>query len=74
MNYNIKKMVAVSARAVLALVFLVCAFQTIEAQDQTKSFSVCALNVDGLPNKILGIDPNPCQRLVAHFAKTEANV
>lgn len=52
MNYNIKKMVAVSARAVLALVFLVCAFQTIEAQDQTKSFSVCALNVDGLPNKI----------------------
>ena len=72
MNYNIKKMVAVSARA--ALVFLVCAFQTIEAQDQTRSFSVCALNVDGLPNKILGIDLNPCQRLVAHFAKTEANV
>ena len=59
MNYNIKKMVAVSARAVLALVFLVCAFQTIEAQDQTKSFSVCALNVDGLPNKILGIEINP---------------
>ncbi len=59
MNFNIKGMLAKSARAVLALVLFACGTQAVEAQDNTKSFSVCALNVDGLPNKILGIDINP---------------
>lgn len=59
MNFNIKRMLAASARAVLALVLFACGTQAVEAQDNTKSFSVCALNVDGLPNKILGIEINP---------------
>lgn len=59
MNFKIKRMLAASARAVLALVLLACVPQAVEAQDYTKSFSVCALNVDGLPNKILGININP---------------
>lgn len=59
MNFNIKRMVATSARVVLALLIFVCSPHGIEAQDNVKSFSVCALNVDGLPNKILGIEINP---------------
>lgn len=59
MNFNIKKVLAASARAMLALVLFACGAQAVEAQDNTKSFSVCALNVDGLPNKILGIEINP---------------
>ena len=59
MNFKIKRMLAASARAVLAFVLLACGTQAVEAQDYTKSFSVCALNVDGLPNKILGININP---------------
>ncbi len=59
MNFKIKRMLAASARAVLAFVLLTCGTQAVEAQDYTKSFSVCALNVDGLPNKILGININP---------------
>lgn len=59
MNFNIKRLLAKPARAVLALVLFACGAQAIEAQDNTKSFSVCALNVDGLPNKILGIEINP---------------
>ena len=55
----IKKLLASSARAVIALLLLTCATQVVEAQDNTKSFSVCALNVDGLPNEILGIKINP---------------
>lgn len=74
MDFNIKKVLATSARVVLALLIFVCAPHGIEAHDNVKSFSVCALNVDSLPNKILGTDLNHCQRLAAHFAKTEANV
>ena len=59
MNFNIKRMLAASARAVLAFVLLACGAQAVEAQDNTKSFSVCALNVDGLPNEIIGIKINP---------------
>ncbi len=59
MDFNIQKVLATSVRAVLALPLLTCGTQTIEAQDNVKSFSVCALNVDGLPNKILGIEINP---------------
>lgn len=59
MDFNIKKVLATSARALLALLIFVCSPHGIEAQDNVKSFSVCALNVDGLPNKILGIEINP---------------
>lgn len=53
MDFNIKKVLATSARAVLALLLLTCGTQTIEAQDNTKTFSVCALNVDGSPTLYL---------------------
>ena len=65
MRFNMQRMLAASARAVLAIALCACATQAAEAQDnnnsdsQKKTFSVCALNVDGLPNKILGIDINP---------------
>lgn len=60
-----KRMLAASARAVLAIAVCVTGVNAAMAQDnnqdnnEKKTFSVCALNVDGLPNKILGIDINP---------------
>lgn len=65
MRFNMKRMLAASARAVFAIAFCAIGLQPVMAQDdnqdnnKSKSFSVCALNVDGLPNKILGIDINP---------------
>lgn len=47
--------------AVLSALVSVGAVQTAQAQETSveKDFTVCALNVDGLPNKILGITINP---------------
>lgn len=60
MNLNFKSKMARTVRTVLAILVCVCSMQTVKAQDNdATTFSVCALNVDGLPNKILGININP---------------